>query len=538
MPRSCTGARVSTPRSTGPPRIPATANPLEREFLAAGGAAHDHELRTARRTARRLRSLTIGLAVLLVVALVAGTVALVQRGNANQQASRANDAATLARATQLATEARTLPATQNDLALLLGVEGRRLQPSPTTDGGLEAAIVHRPPGLERVVHFGTPAAYASLSDDGRFVVAPGNDGNVRIYDFATGRLLRTLRGTHDPPFVAFFNSDDSLIVTGGIHGKITIWRVATGKPIGPPIRAGGKVVYGVFSGGTGLYTVSDTGVFAQWDFRDPKRPRLVGELFRFPLGQNEVPVAAFGGGPDRNIMAAGGSVSLPTTIFDVATHRHIADVVGTPGNFSPDGTLLATSLADHVVLWDAATGAERRDLSLGTHPVAPGSGGFSPDGRFLTATDQDDNAIRVFDIASGQQVGQPLQVPSSFAFGGSLLPGNRMVTIDADEAAIWQLDAHVPRAGNGPRRSHRRTPGYRERSVRAVHARRRRDHHRRRQRQTRPRVRCDLRRSARRPAQGTRGHRVPSRLQPRRQGHRLREHTRRRFHPLGPGQRP
>jgi hypothetical protein len=48
-----------------------------------------------------------------------------------------------------------LPATQTDLALLLGVEGRRLQPS-TTDGGLEAAITHRPRHLERVLHFGAP----------------------------------------------------------------------------------------------------------------------------------------------------------------------------------------------------------------------------------------------------------------------------------------------------------------------------------------------------------------------------------------------
>ena len=124
-------------------------------FSMAADAAHDHELRTARRAARRLRSLAVGLAVLLIVTLVAGTVALVQQHNADQQAARATRSAALARSTQLATLARTLPATQTDLALLLGVEGRRLHPSITTDGGLETAITHRPPHLERVLHFDT-----------------------------------------------------------------------------------------------------------------------------------------------------------------------------------------------------------------------------------------------------------------------------------------------------------------------------------------------------------------------------------------------
>ena len=423
---------------------PGEANPLEREFLETAGAAQDHELRTARRTAHRLRSLTVGLAVLLIVALVAATVALVQRGDANRQATRANDAATVARATQLATLARTLPTNRNDLALLLGVEAQRLGPSLTTDGGLEAALTHRPAGLERVLHFDIPVAYPSLSDDHRLIAAPGHDGNVRIYNFATGKLLRTLHGNGEPTFVSLFNSDASLVVTGGFHGKITIWRVATGKPIGPPIKPGGNVVYGAFTGATGLYTVSDTGVFAQWDFHDPKHPNPVSELFRFPVRANDVPVAAFGGGGDRNLMAAAGSSSQHTTIFDVATHRQVADVSGTPGRFSPDGSTLATTMDKSVVLWNASTGAELGALSLGSHLAAEASARFSPDGRLLSVSDQDDAAIRVFNLATGTQVGDPLLIHSAFAFAGAFLPGDRLVTFGRDEAAVWRLDTRVP----------------------------------------------------------------------------------------------
>jgi hypothetical protein len=267
---------------------PREANPLEREFLDAADAAHDRELRTARRTARRLRSLAVGLAVLLIVALVAGTVALVQQRNADQQAARATGAARLARATQLATLARTLPATQTDLALLLGVEGRRLQPSLTTDGGLETAIAHRPRHLERVLHFDAPSGYATLSDSARLLAAPGTDGDIRIYDFTTGRRLHTLRGGGRPALVAAFNHDASLIATGGFAGKVTVWRVATGRPVGSPVLPGGSIVYGTFDRTGDLVTASDNGSVARWDLRDPEHPIPIGEPFTVAVGVNAV----------------------------------------------------------------------------------------------------------------------------------------------------------------------------------------------------------------------------------------------------------
>ena len=201
---------------------PGEANPLEREFLEAAGAAHDHELRTARRdgppaAVARRRPRRPARSWPWSPARSRSS----SDGDANRQATRANRRRH-ARTGDPARDTGPHPAGDaDDLALLLGVEGRRLQPSLTTDGGLEAAITHRPAGLERVLHFDTPAAYANLSDDDRLLAAPGNDGNIRIYDFTTGRLLHTLRGDGEPALVALFNHDASLVVTGGIHGKVT-----------------------------------------------------------------------------------------------------------------------------------------------------------------------------------------------------------------------------------------------------------------------------------------------------------------------------
>src|SRR6185312_6250823 len=61
---------------------PGEANRLEQDFLETATAAHDAELRSARRSARRLRALLAATAVLLVVAIAAGTLSVVQRGQA------------------------------------------------------------------------------------------------------------------------------------------------------------------------------------------------------------------------------------------------------------------------------------------------------------------------------------------------------------------------------------------------------------------------------------------------------------------------
>jgi WD40 repeat protein len=93
------------------------------------------------------------------------------------------------------------------------------------------------------------------------------------------------------------------------------------------------------------------------------------------------------------------------------------------------------------LLWDAATGAPRGTLDLGAHNVATAPPAFSADGRLLAAADADDNAIRVFDVASEQPISEPLAYHAASAAPTVFLADGRLVTAGADEAAVWQLDA-------------------------------------------------------------------------------------------------
>ena len=67
----------------------ADLNELERAFLAAARQAGEQESERQRRVSRRLRGLLTGTAVLLVLALVGGFVALVQRSHAEAASTAA-----------------------------------------------------------------------------------------------------------------------------------------------------------------------------------------------------------------------------------------------------------------------------------------------------------------------------------------------------------------------------------------------------------------------------------------------------------------
>ncbi|MFB9521496.1 protein kinase [Streptomyces cremeus] len=95
---------------------------------------------------------------------------------------------------------------------------RSLFPSPlclSADGRTAACATHdgthvwSPPTGELLRTLPGSAACVDLSPDGRLLVSGSRDGGVRLWDVATGRVLRTYRG-HDGPVEAVVFLDDGL----------------------------------------------------------------------------------------------------------------------------------------------------------------------------------------------------------------------------------------------------------------------------------------------------------------------------------------
>ncbi|HEY7072784.1 MAG TPA: BTAD domain-containing putative transcriptional regulator, partial [Acidimicrobiales bacterium] len=167
---------------------------LEREFLDASSAERDRErerdaerLRQSARTNRRLRVQLAAVGVALVVALVAGGVAVAQRNQASRDAHELAVQALIA-------QAQAAGDTKHDLAALLGLAAYKLAPRVETYGALLGAFTDAP-AVERTVHLDVAPIFAGGPlPDNRTVAVVTKDLGVTLVDLATGRSTPAVPG--------------------------------------------------------------------------------------------------------------------------------------------------------------------------------------------------------------------------------------------------------------------------------------------------------------------------------------------------------
>jgi WD40 repeat protein len=437
------GARLQAARDWAATH-PGDANALEAQFLAASEAASEQTLRATRRTTRRLRSLAIGLAALLAAAIVAAGLAAWQRSNARHQAGVARAQALRADVSRLATLARSLPGDQRDLALLLGAQGYQLQPSDESIGGLQAAVVQTPPGLDRIIPYRSITLMPALDPTGRLLAVAGADGTVTITNVATGQVVRTLTYPTAREFVAF-SGDDRLIAAGGFDGTIAIWDARTGQRSGAPLKVGGNIVWPMFdpTDDARLDVITATREMTIWDRQDPAHPHVTGYGENGALlGSYEAP--AITASPDGRLVAVGNLYGGTTvSVVDARTGNLHRVFFGAPGVFGADGVTLPIMSGHRITLYNAVTGHPDKTFNI------PGGGllaRLSRDGRRL-AVGQSTGDIAVYDVRSGKPVGQPLTLHASAAFPVGFLPDGRLVTSCTQEAGIWTIGRALPPIG-------------------------------------------------------------------------------------------
>ena len=419
----------------------------ESEFLTASAAAQEAleqaTLRSARRTARRLRLLVAGLVVVLLAAVAGGVIAVQQRTAARNQALQAD-------AARVAALAGTLPGEQRDVALLLGAEGYLLHPSDQTAGGLQTALMNTPPGLDRMIRYRSPATLPHLDQTGRLLAVPGQDGTVAVYDLTTGGV-RTLTSSAPRQF-AVFSGDDRFVAAGGANGSVVIWDANTGARSGKPLVVGGGVVHPVFDPRNDnlLYVIDSRGVLSEWDRSDPEHPRRVRYLDGFQAGGLITQAPDLTISPDGQRLAAGdidtGYASGGVCVWDTRTGNKLQTRAGTIGGFAADSRTLPVGFGDSTVLWNARTGRVENTV--------PNTGGsalavVSPDGDRLAVSQSLDGAgvVSVYNLRTHRRIGQPLTLHSGLVDPIGFLPDGRLVTGGTDDAAIWIVGIDVPPLG-------------------------------------------------------------------------------------------
>jgi DNA-binding SARP family transcriptional activator/WD40 repeat protein len=418
----------------------------ESEFLTASAAAQEAleqaTLRSARRTARRLRLLVAGLVLVLLAAVAGGLIALQQRTVARNQALQAD-------AVRLAALAGTLPGDQRDVALLLGAQGYLLHPSDQTAGGLQTALMNTPPGLDRIIRYRSPATLPHLDQTGRLLAVPSQDGTVTVHDLTTG-AMRTLTSSSTAREFAVFSGDDRLVAAGGPNGSVVIWTVSTGVRSGEPLHVGGGGVHPVFDPRNDnlLYVIDNRGVLSEWDRSDPAHPRRARYLVGCQAGGSITPDLTIS--PDGQRLAAGdihtGYTSEGVCVWDTRTGNKVQSRSGAIGAFASNSRTLPFGFGDGTVLWNAQTGRVENTV--------PNTGGsalavVSPDGGRLAVSQSLHGAgvVTVYNLRTHRPIGQPLKLQSGLADPVGFLPDGRLVTTGTDEAAIWTVGIDVPPLG-------------------------------------------------------------------------------------------
>ena len=349
-------------------------NATEREFLDESRAAGERDAERQRRANRRLRALLAGAGILLVLAVIAGVVAFVQRGNAREQALRSD----AERVGALAVAETTL-----DRRFLLAVAGLKLDDRVETRGALLSVLQ------------ATPAAFR--------LIRPSQGDVTALAVSSTGRL----------------------VASGDSGGAVRFYDISTWRPIGPAVRLAGRV------SGAAMAFAPDRNLLAVataterrsnlYLFRPPSRTARLVASWRSvasALGPPRFTRMTFS--PDGKRLAVAVATASPGSPVPTAQRLLLLEMPSgrvvwkrkyplRPGQmetsvaFTPDGTLVTSAQQGETLLWSTRSGRIKRRFAIG------GPFATSPDGRFATvARNSPDPAnqsasLAVLDLTTGRR---------------------------------------------------------------------------------------------------------------------------------------
>ena len=240
------------------------------------------------RATRRQRHLLGGVTIALVVALVLGGLALLQRNNAVSQSH-------LSQSEDMAAEATNLFSTDVPLAMLVSLQAYERSPVLQARDALVQAA-EQP--LDATLSEGNPVDRVAFSPNGQTLAVGDSGGYVGLWDMASRkRAVTFLYEGNEVNSVAFSPNGQTLAV-GDSGGDVGLWNTATGKRTASLSENKGSAVYSVaFSPNGHTLAVGDNdGEVGLWDTANGKQTAILSE-------GNQVNCVAFG--PNGQTLAVG-----------------------------------------------------------------------------------------------------------------------------------------------------------------------------------------------------------------------------------------
>lgn len=425
---------------------------LELEFVTASEIAEDAAREAIRRNNLRLRRGVVALAVLLVVAVVAGGLAIWQQRVADEERATAERQRTAAVSRLYAQESLAARETDPRRSLLLAMASWQLAPTLEARGALLSTQVvpYRgtlDPGGARLVD-------TDLSPDGKTAALTTTTGSVTLWDTRSHRQVAELTGADDEFPTVDFSPDGKVLGTTHVSDRadhrLRLWDPRTGTLV-RSLPVPENVICLAFSDdGTRLATVSrDSPTIMLWDVDTGRHIRT------FDKGG-----AAFGVAfnHDGSLLAAGAGDNS-VRLWRTHTGRQVAVFTGheklvTSVDFSPNGRLLSSSSADGTVrLWDVrdSEGPSIQMLRPAEEDELITDAEFSPDGKQVVAGTNKGKGVQRWRVADGVVLPAFLGHTNGVGSVDYRRDGRAVLSGSVDGAAIlWQAQTNVIYQSHAP----------------------------------------------------------------------------------------
>jgi WD40 repeat protein len=292
-------------------------------------------------------------------------------------------------------------------------------------------------------HDGRLLATASGNSDKRYVAKEAFDNSVRVWDVATGKELKAMRGHDGEVHAVVWSNDDSKLFSGGTDGQVRVWDAKTGAAV-TSFRAHAKMInaLSLSADGRRLATASRDCTASVWD---AATGALVNAIPADGTGSGNV---RYGGATSVALNADGTRLltsgeDQKTRIWEVESAKQLAVLNGhtrmvTALALSTDGTRVLTGSWDSTArLWDVASARELRvfrgfSATVEAVTVSPAGDTFATAGQ--------DNTIKLWSLATGRLV-RTFVGHSDFVYDASFSPGGQqMVSASADKSVrIWDV---------------------------------------------------------------------------------------------------
>jgi WD40 repeat protein len=269
----------------------------------------------------------------------------------------------------------------------------------------------------------------ALSRDDRLLFTGSGTGIIRQWLAPIGLEMRQLTGHPGAVKRLVLSPNGKQLISAGMDGSVRVWDVAKGTPV--RVLEAGAAANGGFGFDVALALAPDGSLLAigatgrsisLWDMTTLKDLRWLPEI------QARGSLLAFS--PNGKVLAVG-ERNFPTTIrlLGVATGKELRQLDFQHGElqtlaFSPDGKFLAGGCDHNVRLWEVAGARELH--AAGGHFGSLHSIHFAQDGKTALST-ANDRTARVWDTATGKELGRIEAPRLSFLGGGVLTDGKSFI---------------------------------------------------------------------------------------------------------------